>query len=94
MVLFSALPPCCNEEIDPELLQKALDLTLMRLPFFAVRLRRGLFWYYLETSESRPPVETGCAESAAALDAPEASQVPCSGSAMAAAGSRSSFSMR
>ncbi|MDW7657522.1 MAG: hypothetical protein SCM11_10160 [Bacillota bacterium] len=38
-----------REQIDPGQLQKALDLTMPRFPQFAVRLRRGIFWYYLET---------------------------------------------
>jgi len=36
--------------VDPDILQQALEQTLERLPFFAVRLRRGLFWYYFEAN--------------------------------------------
>jgi len=43
--------------IDPAILQRALDLTLERLPFFAVRLRRGLFWYYLEANPHPATIE-------------------------------------
>ena len=46
-----------NDPIDPDLLQQALEITLRRLPFFAVRLRRGLFWYYLESHTGQPQVE-------------------------------------
>jgi len=46
-----------NVPVNPQLLQQALELTLQRFPFFAVRLRRGLFWYYLETNHHRPLVE-------------------------------------
>jgi NRPS condensation-like uncharacterized protein len=46
-----------REEIDPAILRRALEKVLARLPFFAVRLRSGLFWYYLETCDCMPPVE-------------------------------------
>ena len=36
-----------KEEIKPELLQQALDMTLPRFPTFKVAMRRGLFWRYL-----------------------------------------------
>lgn len=37
-----------NEEIDPQRLQAAVNQTLPRFPSLKVRLRSGLFWYYLE----------------------------------------------
>ena len=37
-----------RDPVRPEQLQQALDLTLPRFPQFAVRLRSGMFWYYLE----------------------------------------------
>lgn len=37
-----------NDPIDADLLQKALDRTLPRFPSFSQRLKRGLFWFYLE----------------------------------------------
>ena len=37
-----------GEEVDPEILQSAVDVTVKRFPSIAVRLRRGMFWYYLE----------------------------------------------
>lgn len=46
-----------KDEVDPILLQQALEITLRRLPFFAVRLRQGLFWYYLESHAGQPEVE-------------------------------------
>lgn len=46
-----------NETVDPVLLQEALEITLKRMPFFAVRLRRGLFWYYLEHHAGQAAVE-------------------------------------
>lgn len=45
-----------TEEIDPALLQSALDVTVRRFPSIAVRLRRGMFWYYLEEIEKAPRV--------------------------------------
>ncbi len=40
-----------NEDIDPITLQSALDHVLPRFPAFSTRLRRGLFWYYLENAD-------------------------------------------
>ena len=45
-----------TREIDPEVLQKALDITAPRFPSFAARLRRGVFWYYLQQLEKAPPL--------------------------------------
>ena len=44
-------------EVIPEQLQRALEMTLPRFPTFAVRLRHGLFWFYLESNHERPLVE-------------------------------------
>ena len=44
-----------TEEIDPELLQRAMDDMRRHFPNFFVVLRKGMFWYYLE--ESRLPVK-------------------------------------
>lgn len=46
-----------NEPVDPALLQSALDVTVRRFPSVAVRLRRGVFWYYLEEVEEAPRVQ-------------------------------------
>ncbi|MCD8094552.1 MAG: hypothetical protein LUE12_00200 [Ruminococcus sp.] len=45
-----------NEKIDPKALQQALANTVKRFPSIAVRVRRGVFWYYLEEIESPPKV--------------------------------------
>lgn len=45
-----------KEDIDRGLLQKALDATVQRIPFFAYRLKRGLFWYYMEGHGGQPAV--------------------------------------
>lgn len=43
-----------SEEIDTEVLKAALDVTVKRFPTIAARLRRGLFWYYLQEVETPP----------------------------------------
>ena len=40
-----------SDDIDSHKLELALNKTLVRFPSFAVRLRRGIFWYYLEKNE-------------------------------------------
>lgn len=42
-----------KEKVDPELLQEALDRTLLRFPTYKVAIRKGVFWRYLEPN-SRP----------------------------------------
>ena len=37
-----------TEPVIPEILQKALELTLCRFPTFQVAMRKGRFWRYLE----------------------------------------------
>lgn len=44
------------DEVDPELLQMSLERALDVFPAFAVRLRRGLFWYYLDANNETPKV--------------------------------------
>lgn len=43
-----------KEDIDPEILYKALRQTLQRMPTFAVRMRAGVFWYYFEPNKKPP----------------------------------------
>lgn len=45
-----------REEVDPHVLQSALDVTVRRFPSIAVRLRRGMFWYFLEQIPHAPAV--------------------------------------
>lgn len=47
-----------KEEIDPALLQKALDMTLPRFPTYKVAIRKGLFWRYLEPNNRPGPFVT------------------------------------
>ncbi len=46
-----------KSDIDPEILQKALDVTIPWFDSFLVRLRRGFFWYYFESNHKRPLVQ-------------------------------------
>ena len=43
------------EEINQAILQETIDMVLPRFPGYKVRLRKGLFWYYLE--ENNKPYE-------------------------------------
>lgn len=45
-----------TEPVDPTVLQSALDVTVRRFPSIAARLRRGVFWYYLQQLEKAPQV--------------------------------------
>ena len=44
-----------KEEIKPDILQKALDLTLPRFPTYKAAIRKGLFWRYLEPNDRPGP---------------------------------------
>lgn len=45
-----------KEEVDREVLKEALDVTVRRFPSIAVRLRKGVFWYYLEQLNYVPEI--------------------------------------
>lgn len=45
-----------KEEIDRDVMQSALDVTVRRFPSIAARLRRGTFWYYLQQLEQAPEI--------------------------------------
>lgn len=49
---FSAV---MTEDVDPALLQAAVDRTLPRFPGFAVKICRGFFWYYFEPNTAPGP---------------------------------------
>ncbi len=49
---FSAV---MTRKVDPLSLQRAVDRTLIRFPLFRTRIRRGLFWYYLEPNDAPGP---------------------------------------
>lgn len=58
-----------TEDVDPALLARAQERTLARMPSFACRLRRGLFWYYLEQLDGAPPVQEDTRNPMRPLDA-------------------------
>ena len=37
-----------TEDVDVPVLQSALDVTVRRFPVLCARLRKGVFWYYLQ----------------------------------------------
>lgn len=43
-----------EQEIDPGILQTALNVTMTRYPGFAMTLKRGAFWFYFEGLDSFP----------------------------------------
>ena len=45
-----------KEDVDREVLSSALDVTLRRFPSIAVKLKRGVFWYYLEQIDHLPEI--------------------------------------
>ena len=46
-----------TEPIDEDILEVAQKRTLRRLPWFAYKLKRGLFWFYLEHRDIRAVVK-------------------------------------
>lgn len=46
-----------TEKVDKEVLQSALDVTVRRFPSIATRLRRGVFWYYLQQLSHAPDIQ-------------------------------------
>lgn len=56
-----------DHEVDPHLLQQALDDTYDRYPLYHAVLRRGVFWYYLQDSDLRPVVTADALHTCSAL---------------------------
>ena len=54
---YFRLSATLTEEVDLNVLRAALDVTVRRFPSIAVRLRRGVFWYYLEEITKAPAIE-------------------------------------
>ena len=50
---FSAV---MTKQVNPKILQRAVDKTMPRFPGFRVRIRQGFFWYYLEPDPRPGPV--------------------------------------
>lgn len=46
-----------TEPVDKEVLRSALDVTVRRFPSIAARLRRGVFWYYLQQIPCAPDIQ-------------------------------------
>ena len=46
-----------NDNVIPELLQIALDITIKRFPGFACTVKNGFFWNYLETNNKPIQIE-------------------------------------
>lgn len=46
-----------HEEVDIAVLKSALRVTVKRFPTIAARLRKGLFWYYLQQVEHTPDIQ-------------------------------------
>ncbi len=49
-----------SERIDVQTLQSALNVTVKRFPSIAARLRKGVFWYYIEELQEAPAVRPDC----------------------------------
>lgn len=45
-----------TEEIDPALLQQAVDKAVLKFPAYLVIMKSGAFWYYFEQTDLRPQV--------------------------------------
>lgn len=56
-----------DTQIDPRLLQQALTATARRMPLFTYRLRRGLFWFFLDRQAHTPSVEQDVANPCARM---------------------------
>ena len=46
-----------TENIDPAVLQEAQRSALSRFPGFALKLKRGAFWYYMEHNAGEPAID-------------------------------------
>lgn len=46
-----------NEPVDRQILKRALLKTIARFPNFAMQLRRGFFWYYLDKLDGAPEIQ-------------------------------------
>ena len=54
---FFRISATLTEPVDVAVLCSALDVTARRFPSIAVRLRRGMFWYYLEQIPHSPAIQ-------------------------------------
>ena len=63
-----------TEPVDVSVLQSALDITARRFPTIAARLRKGVFWYYLQQLEHAPPISEEYSYPLARMNSREARQ--------------------
>ena len=63
-----------TEPVDAAVLQSALDVTARRFPTIAARLRKGVFWYYLQQLEHAPPISEEYSYPLARMNSQEAWQ--------------------
>lgn len=61
-----------KEPVDQAALESALDITVRRFPSICARLRRGLFWYYLEQLPRAPKLSPEGSYPLVFMDKPEA----------------------
>mgnify|MGYP001167228678 FL=1 len=57
-----------TEPVDPVALRAALESCAKRFPTFTLRLRRGLFWYYLEHIDGIPEIQRDVANPCVRMD--------------------------
>ena len=60
-----------TEPVDPAVLEQALAALLPRFPGFTVRLRRGVFWFYLEQTGEGPDLQPDVANPCVRMDLKE-----------------------
>ena len=64
-----------KEDVDPEILQSALDEALKEYPHMNCCLRRGIFWFYLDEMKTLPKVEEERIQALKALYVPGTKRV-------------------
>ncbi len=60
-----------KQDVDPEILQEALAVTMPRFPTLAVKMKRGLFWYFFDANHETPVVTIEKAPPCRAVEADE-----------------------
>ena len=60
-----------KDTIDPEILQRASDTVIHRFPMLAVKMKKGMFWYYLEDNDGKLTVRKESAYPCAPMKAEE-----------------------
>ena len=60
-----------KEDVDPQILQDALAVTIPRFPTLAVKMKKGLFWYFFDSNHETPKVTPEKAPPCRAIEADE-----------------------